>query len=278
MSSIHTVIRLSCNHPLRLNNLLALILNLNTLGAILVSHALLLGADHVSLVGILVTVETDLVPGKLEQVIHALEAATAGLGDGEPDPDTADKGDGGEAPEGSLGGDTAVGDGEKHVGNGARVAVLVGKVKSHGPRGGEGTDAQREQLSGEKVLHGVPAESPTETRDVDHGDGTTASTLAGSGESEAINNAEFGNLGEESSDVDHGNGLESDTGEKSTLTTDDVDEEQGTDQGGAELDDTKHSGDEKRLLATCDTKKLEQVGGVEGDGTGTGPLGEELDH
>lgn len=122
----------------------------------LLSHALLLIDRDIALLSILVSVETDSVPGELEQVIHALQASSAGLGHGEPDPDAADKGDGGEAPEGTVGGDAAVRGGEQHVGHGAGVAVLVGEVEGHGPRGGQGTDSEREQLSGEQVLHGVP--------------------------------------------------------------------------------------------------------------------------
>lgn len=211
-------------------------------------------------------------------MIHALQAASAGLGDREPHPDTTDKGDGREAPEGSLGGDAAVRAGEEHVGHGAGVAVLVGKVESHGPRGGEGSDAEREQLSSEEVLHGVPAESPTEARDVDHGDGAAACTLVGVGEDEVLDNTKLGDAGEEGGDVDHCNGLESDTSEESALSADDINEEEGADDGGDKLDDTKDGSDEKRLLATSDAENLEQIRSVEGDGASTGPLREELNH
>lgn len=253
-------------------------LELNASGLSLISVALLLITGLVKLLDVLVTVETNLVPGKLEELVHVLKAATASLGNGEPDPETTNEGNGGEAPEGTLGGDTALGNGEQHVGDSAGVTVLVGEVKSHGPRGGESTDAEREQLSGKKVLHGVPAESPTETRDVDHGDSTARSTLVGGGELEVLVDTELGNLGEESSDVDHGNGLQRDTDEKSALSADDINEEESANNGGDELDNTENGSDEKALLLANNTHDLEQVGSVEGDGTSTGPLREELDH
>lgn len=211
-------------------------------------------------------------------MIHALEAASAGLGNREPHPHAADKGNGREAPEGSLGGDAAVRGGEEHVGHGAGVAVLVGKVQSHGPRGGEGSDAEREQLSSEEVLHGVPAESPTEAGDVDHGDGAAAGTLVGSGKDKVIDDTELRDASEEGGDVDHGDSLESDTSEESALSADDINEEESADDGGNKLDDTKDGSDEKRLLATSDTENLEQIRSVEGDGTSTGPLRQELNH
>src|SRR5690242_5421190 len=116
-------------HFFTLSLLLALALDLNTSSVALLDIALLLITRLVKLLNVLVTVETNLVPGKLEELIHALEAATASLRNGEPHPDTTNEGDGGEAPEGSLGGDTALGNGEKHVGHSAGVTVLVGEVK-----------------------------------------------------------------------------------------------------------------------------------------------------
>lgn len=81
-------------------------------------------------IGITVTVETDAVPGKIEETVHALQTATRGLGDGEDDPEATEEGDGGEAPEGTLGVDTTGRDGEKHVGDSAGVAVLE-KLLAH---------------------------------------------------------------------------------------------------------------------------------------------------
>lgn len=245
---------------------------------VLLGNALLLILGNVLLLGILVAVKTNLVPGEVEQVIHALQAATTCLRNRDQDPKTTNEGDGGEAPEGTLGRDTTVAGGEKHVGNSAGVAVLVGEVQSHGPRGGQGTNSEREQLGSEEVLHGVPAQSPTESRDVDHGNGTSAGTLVGLGEDKVIINAHLGNTGEEGSDVEHGNGLEGDAGEKSSLSANDIDEEEGADQGSAELDNTKDGSDKKRLVGTSNTKKAEKIRGVEGDRAGSGPLRKELHH
>lgn len=100
------------------------LLGLLRLAALLFPSPLLLLKGIVPLLGILVAVETDPVPGELEQAVHALQRASRSLGDEEPDPDTADKRDGGKAPEGTLGRDAAVLDREEHVGHGAGVAVL----------------------------------------------------------------------------------------------------------------------------------------------------------
>lgn len=244
----------------------------------LLSDALLLIHSVILLLSILVSVETNPVPGEVEEAVHVLKAAAASLGNGEPDPETADKGDGSKAPEGTLGGDTTLGDREEHVGNSTGVAVLVGKVKSHGPRGGKGTDAEREQLSGEEVLHRVPAKSPTEARDVDHGNGTTAGTLVLVRQDIVLIDSELGDTSEEAGDVDHGNGLEGDTNKESTLAANNIDEEESTHQGSNKLDNTEDGGDEETLLAAGDAHNLKQVRGIESDGTGTRPLGEELDH
>jgi hypothetical protein len=265
-------------YPIHLSILLSLVLELNTSGVALLSISLLLIASLIKLLGVLVAMKTDLVPRKREKLIHVLKASSTSLRNGEPNPDTTDESNSGEAPERSLGGDTALGNREKHVGDSARVSVLVGEVESHGPRCSEGTNAQREEFGSQEVLHRVPAESPTETRDVDHGDGTARSTLVALGKNKVLNDSELGNLGEESSDVDHGNGLKSDTDEKSALSADDIDEEESADDGGDELNDTEDSCDEKTLLLSNNAHDLEQIGGIQGDGTSTRPLREELHH
>lgn len=157
-------------------------------------------------------------------------------------------------------------------------SYLVGEVESHGPGRGEGTDAEREQLGSQEVLHGVPAESPTETRDVDHGDGATASGLLVGRKNEVVDNTKLGHGSEETSDVDHRQSLKSDTGEQSALATNNIDQEQRAGNGSNELDDTEDGRDEQTLGASGDADESEQVGGVESDGTSTGPLRQELDH
>lgn len=157
-------------------------------------------------------------------------------------------------------------------------AYLVGKMKSHGPRSSKGTNAKREQLSSQEVLHRVPAKSPAESGDVDHGNSATASSLLVSRKNEVIFNSKLGHGSEEAGDVDHGQGLEGDTGKQGTLAANDVDQEERASNGANELDDTEDGGNEETLRATFDTDESEQVGGIESDGASTRPLRQELDH
>lgn len=151
-------------------------------------------------------------------------------------------------------------------------------MKSHGPRSSKSTNAEREQLGSQEVLHRVPTQSPTETRNVDHGDGATAGSLLVVREDEVIDDTELGDRGEETSHVDHGKSLEGDTGEQGTLAANDINQEQRARNGSNELDDTEDGGDKEALGATSDTDESEQVGGVESNGASTGPLRQELDH
>lgn len=121
-------------------------------------------------------------------------------------------------------------------------------------------------------------QGPTESRDVDHGNGTSTGTLVLARQGKVVHNSKLGNSGKERSDVDHCNGLECDTSQQSTLSADDIDQEEGADESGSELDKTKDGGDQERLLGTSNAKKAEQIGSVEGDGTGARPLREELNH
>lgn len=98
-----------------------------------ISSLLLLVVDNISRLGIGVAVETNSVPGKLEEAVHILKGTTGSLRNEEPDPGTTNEGDSGKRPEGTHGRDSADGGGCQHVGHGTGVTVLVGKVKSHGP-------------------------------------------------------------------------------------------------------------------------------------------------
>ena len=102
-------------------------------------------------------------------------------------------------------------------------------------------------------------------------------TLLAFGDDKAIL-ADIRNGSQESSHVNHGNGLQSDAGEESALATNDIDEEQGADDGGTELDETKDGSDEELLVGALDAQELKQLSCVDGDGTGARPLTEELDH
>lgn len=121
---------LSCHHPIILdhatlnNRTSGALLDLSGLAMLLLGNPLLLIVLSILEVGIPVSVETNAVPWKIEETIHALQCATRGLGHGEPHPDATDEGDGGEAPEGALGRDAAIVNGEQHVGDSAGVSVL----------------------------------------------------------------------------------------------------------------------------------------------------------
>lgn len=262
---------------LHLNNF-TLVLDLvgDTVG--LLSGPLLLIVDHVLLLRILVSVKTNSVPGEVKETVHVLQATTTGLGNGEPNPGTTNDSNGRKAPESTLGGDTARAARQKHVWHGSRIAVLVGKMKGHSPRCGEGTDSEREQLGSKEVLHGVPAQGPTEARNVNHSNSTSASSLLAFGKDEALNDTQLGDSSEECCDIDHGNGLESDTGKQRTLSANNIDQEQSTQQGGKQLDNTENCGDKQTLLAAGNTENLKQIRSVQSDGTSTGPLAEELNH
>jgi hypothetical protein len=122
----------------------------------------LVGLVLVAELGLLGTEATNLVPGKLEQLVDTLEGSASGLGDGEPSPDTTDDGDGGEEPEGTGRAKTALLVVEEHKRDSARVTVLVDEVEAHDQRRGHGSDTERVELSVEEVLHRVPTHSPSE--------------------------------------------------------------------------------------------------------------------
>ena len=258
--------------------LLNTLLDLLGLTALLLSSPLLLIVLHILRIRILVTVQTNAVPGKLEQTVHALEGTSTGLRHGEPDPETTHDGDSSEAPECALGRDTALGNRQEHVGHGTGVAVLVGKVQSHSPGRGQSADAQGEQLGSQKVLHGVPAESPAHAGDVDHGDGATADTPMLLGKDVVVVHSQLREGCEEAGDVHHGQSLQGDTDEESTLATNDIDEEKSARNSSDKLDDTKDSRDEETFLLPLDADQSEQIGSIQSDGASARPLGEELHH
>lgn len=244
----------------------------------LLLHLHLLRHHLIPLLGVLVSVQTDLVPRQLKQPIHALERPPGCLGHTEKHPHSTEDGHRRKAPERALGGDAAVLGGQQHVGHRARVAVLVGKVQRHGDGGRQGPDAQREELRREQVLHRVPAERPAEPGDIDHGDGAAADAKLGLRQDKVVDDAHLRDVGQEGGDVDHGDGLQGDTDEEGALAADHVDQEQGAGDGCDELDDPEHTGHEQALVGPGDTEQLEEIGGVEGDGAGAGPLRENLRH
>jgi hypothetical protein len=235
----------------------------------------LVGLVLVAELGLLGTEATDLVPGKLEQLVDALEGSARGLGDGEPSPDTTDEGDGSEEPEGTGRAETALLVVEEHERDGARVTVLVDEMEAHDQRGGHGSDTERVDFSVEEVLHGVPTHSPTETGDVDEHEGDSGSSLLALGELEALLfNA--GNSGKEGSEVSHGDGLAGNTDTEGTLATDPVDQEESTCDGSDELDYTENGSCEQLLVLALSTEESEEVGCVNGHRLRSTPLTENL--
>ena len=66
--------------------------------------------------------------------------------------------------------------------------------------------------------------------------------------------------------------MERDADEERTLAADDVDEEEGAYDGGNQLDDTKHGRDQEGRLGTLDAEQVEEIRGVQRDGTRTRPF------
>lgn len=227
----------------------------------------------VELLGDLLAVETDLVPGQVKELVDTFERAASSFGDAKPNPNSANNGDGREEVEGTGGAEAlAV---EEHDGSGLVGGVLADEVHGHGDGGADGTDAEGEQLGRQKVLAGVPAKSPSYAGNVDHGDSAGASSGLGCG---GLVTVDFGDGYdvEEDGDVQHSDGLEDDADDQGALATKSINEEQCADDGGDELDDTEDSSAEERRVLASDTNDLEQIVGVDGDGRSTRPAGEEL--
>jgi hypothetical protein len=178
-------------------------------------------------------VETDLVPGQVEELVDALEAAASGFGDAQPDPDGADDGDGGEEVE-CAGGSEALAV-EEHDGQGFVGGVLADEVHGHGDGGADGTDAEREELGGEEVLTGVPAQCPADSGEVDHGDGTRGSLRLGR-RGDVVFVLRDGDDVEEDGDVEHGKCLQDNTDDERALATKSINQEQRADDGGDKFD------------------------------------------
>lgn len=238
---------------------------------LLIANAIL---SDLSLIRISGSKSSNLVPLEGEETIHALETATRSLGNEEPSPETTEEGDNGEEPEGSCGTKATLATGKEHVGDSARVSVLVDEMEAHDHGGGDGTDAEGVDFSVEKVLHGVPAHCPTETTEVNHDDCGGGCLLLARGELFTL--LELGNGGKESGDVSHGDGLKTNSDTEGALATNDIDQEESADNGGNELDDTKDGSCKQLLVLTLCTEECEELGCVDGDRLSAGPLGEEL--
>ncbi|KAH0356953.1 hypothetical protein KCU81_g240, partial [Aureobasidium melanogenum] len=155
-------------------------------GLLLVEH---LGLVLVAELGFLGTVATNLVPGKLEQLVDTLEGSARSLGDGEPSPDTTDDSDGSEEPEGTGRAETAFAVVEEHKRDSARsgllalrkLEVFVFNVRNSGK---EGSDvSHRDGLAGNTDAERTLATDPVDQEEsAGNGSDELDNTENGSGE------------------------------------------------------------------------------------------------
>lgn len=235
-----------------------LVLLVGDLGtALLVAVLLLLLA--VVFLGVLLAVQTNLVPGEVEELINALEAAASRLGNAQPDPDTSTNTNNTEEVEGTVRCQTIVL--EKHVGESLVDCKLAKEMHSHRNRRADSSNSEREQLRGEQVLAAVPSKSPTSTREVDHGNGGFGSLVLGGTGLETLVVGDGNNV-EENADVEQSDGLQDDSRDERSLAAGHIDEEERADDGSNKLDDTKDHSREERLLLASDANELKQVRGV----------------
>ena len=98
------------------------------------------------------------------------------------------------------------------------------------------------------------------------------------GQLEAVDDTHLRDGSEEAGDVDHGDGLQGDAEEERALAADEVDEEEGANDACTELDDAEDGRDEQVGVAAGDAEQVGEVGGVDGNAAGTGPLRQHLAH
>ncbi|CAG9989212.1 unnamed protein product [Clonostachys byssicola] len=217
--------------------------------------------DTLSLAG---SEEANPVPRQTKDSVHGLQRPSRRLWNRHPDPKPAENGDGCEHPERPGRTQPTLRSREEHVGYCAAVAVGVGEVGAHHQGRRQGTDAQREELCCEEILHAVPAKRPANAGDVDEGNGAGAGT-GFRGRRMVPGLCDARDFGEESG---HG-----DADEERPLAANDVDEEESADHGGAEFNDAEDDGGKEALLGAGDANEGEEVGRVDGDGGTAGPLG-----
>lgn len=99
------------------------------------------------------------------------------------------------------------------------------------------SQSQWVDLTIDQILDGVPTHRPSETTEVDHDDGASGSTLLRRRLVLGVVDVRVDY--EEDSHVEHGYELERDTSHEGTLAADEVDEEEGAEEGGDEFDDTE---------------------------------------
>lgn len=97
------------------------------------------------LLGELLSVKTDLVPGEVKELINRLKTSSSSLGNKYPNPESTQNTDDGEEVEGSVRGETQRWL-EKHIGQRAVGRVLADEMHRHGDGGANGSNAKGEEL------------------------------------------------------------------------------------------------------------------------------------
>lgn len=118
---------------------------------------------------------------------------------------------------------------------------------------------------------------PSEARDVDGGDGAGGGPLLRVAQQPALESRSRHD-GEEQGHVKDGCELQADSGVEGSSTAEEVDQEKGAEVGRAQLDDTENARGEQLLRLPRLAERGEELGRVDGDGAGSGPLAEQLRH
>ncbi len=111
-----------------------------------------------------------------------------------------------------------------------------------------------------------------------HGDGAAAAGKILRRNLELVDYSELRDAGEEAGDINHRDGLQGDSDEQRALATDDINKEEGARQCRNQFHNAKDGRDKKTFLLASDANQLEEIDGIQRDGTGTRPLREQLHH
>lgn len=119
-------------------------------------------------------------------------------------------------------------------------------------------------------LNAIPTQSPTDTREIDHRDSSRCGVLGiGIGNFTRCN-AWDGS--EEDGNIEHRDELDDDPDAEGTLAANEVNKEEGADEGGGKLDDTKDSGRKKGLGLPSGAQECKELRSVDRDRIGATPF------
>ena len=148
-------------------------------------------------------------------------------------------------------------------------------METHDERTADRTDAKWVDLRVDQVLDRVPTHSPAKSTKIDAYNRHRRSMLLACGELEALL-FKTRDSGKEGGDVGHGECLETDTDAQTSLTANNINQEEGAHDGSNELDNTEDGRGKELLILSLGSEKSKEIGGVDGNAAGTTPLGEEL--